>query len=178
MALLTRISRLFRADIHAVLDRVEEPGVLLRQAIREMEEAHALDEQRFKLSNHEQAQLGTRKADLERALEQIAEELDVCFTAGNDDLARTLIKRKLETRRHVRFVTGKQESLQAKLTDLATRLEDNRTRLDSMRQKAELLSEDDAPTSPEEQWSAPDFSIGEADVEVAFLREKQRRNPS
>ncbi len=178
MALLTRISRLFRADIHAVLDRVEEPDVLLRQAIREMEEAHALDEQRFKLSNHEQARLGARKADLERSLEQIAEELDVCFTAGNDDLARTLIKRKLEGQRHIRFVTGKQESLQEKLSDLATRLEDNRTRLDSMRQKAELLSEDDAPAVPEEQWSAPDFSIREADVEVAFLREKQRRNPS
>ena len=39
MALINRMSRLFTADVHAVLDRIEEPDVLLRQAIREMEEA-------------------------------------------------------------------------------------------------------------------------------------------
>ena len=38
MALITRFSRLFRADLHAVLDRIEEPDVILRQAVREMEE--------------------------------------------------------------------------------------------------------------------------------------------
>ena len=38
MALITRVSRLFQADFHAVLDRIEEPEVLLRQAVREMEE--------------------------------------------------------------------------------------------------------------------------------------------
>ena len=38
MALMTRVARLFRADLHAVLDRIEEPEVLLRQALREMED--------------------------------------------------------------------------------------------------------------------------------------------
>ena len=34
MAIVTRLTRLFRADAHAVLDRLEEPEVLLRQAVR------------------------------------------------------------------------------------------------------------------------------------------------
>lgn len=38
MALINRISRLFSADFNAVLDRIEEPDVLLKQALREMEE--------------------------------------------------------------------------------------------------------------------------------------------
>ena len=41
MALITRVSRLLRADVHAVLDRLEEPDVLLQQAIRDMEEVVA-----------------------------------------------------------------------------------------------------------------------------------------
>ena len=45
MTLITRLSRLFRADFHAVLDRIEEPETLLRQAIREMEEEIACQEQ-------------------------------------------------------------------------------------------------------------------------------------
>ena len=46
MALITRVSRLFQADFHAVLDRIEDPEALLRQAVREMEEELAHDEQR------------------------------------------------------------------------------------------------------------------------------------
>ena len=44
MALITRVARLFRADLHAVLDRIEEPDVLLKQAVREMEEELASEE--------------------------------------------------------------------------------------------------------------------------------------
>ena len=43
MALITRISRLFQADFHAVLDRIEEPEQLLKQAIREMEDSLELN---------------------------------------------------------------------------------------------------------------------------------------
>ena len=38
MALIKRLSRLFAADLHAVLDQIEEPEALLKQAVREMEE--------------------------------------------------------------------------------------------------------------------------------------------
>ena len=46
MTLIARVSRLFRADLHAVLDRVEEPDLVLRQAVREMEEDLARDGRR------------------------------------------------------------------------------------------------------------------------------------
>ena len=45
-----------------------------------------------------------------------------------------------------------------------------------MRQKAELLAENDAPSPAREPWSVMDVSVRDEDVEVAFLREKQRRN--
>jgi len=49
MALINRLSRLFRADFHAVLDQIEEPEALLKQAIRDMEDDLANTEQRIKL---------------------------------------------------------------------------------------------------------------------------------
>ena len=99
MALITRVSRLFQADFHAVLDRIEEPEVLLRQAVREMEEELARDEQRSKMLTHEQRQLVTRETGLKQSLHDIDEELDTCFAAGNDELARACIRRKLEAQR-------------------------------------------------------------------------------
>ena len=50
MALINRMSRLFTADVHAVLDRIEEPEALLKQAIREMEEEVQGAEQRDRKS--------------------------------------------------------------------------------------------------------------------------------
>lgn len=178
MALITRVSRLFRADIHAVLDRVEEPGVLLRQAVREMEEELARDEQRLRVLQHEHGQLDERITDLAQSLGEIEQELDVCFISGKDDLARALIRRRLEAQRFHKFLTRKRGTLDATLAGLGARLEENRTRLESMRQKAELLVEEEVAVSPGDNWSTPDFTVRDEDVEVAFLREQQKRRPS
>ncbi|MEN8206031.1 MAG: PspA/IM30 family protein [Pseudomonadota bacterium] len=178
MALITRVSRLFQADFNAVLDRIEEPDVLLRQAVREMEEALARDEQRSKVLKHEQGQLSARETDLEQSLNEIEEELDVCFDTGNDDLARTSIKRKLEAQRYCKGLSRKRLTLQETLDDLNTRLRENRARLESMRQKAELLAGESTRARPADNWTIPDITVRDEDVEVAFLREKQQRSRS
>jgi phage shock protein A len=157
MALITRMSRLFRADVNAVLDRIEEPDVLLRQAIREMEEDLAHDEQRARLLEHDQLQLDARLAD-----------------SGKDDLARALIRRRLEAEQQQRLLTGRRDALAQTRAGLRRRLDDNRRRLDAMRQKADLLAVDEADRR-DERWTGPDVGIRDEDVEVAFLREKQRR---
>ena len=176
MALITRVTRLFQADLHAVLDRIEEPDVLLRQAVREMEDALARDEQRSKLLQHEHGQLISRQAEQNQLLGEIEEELDVCFAAGKDDLARTLIRRRLETQRLRKFLAGKAATLQTTLSGLQAQLEENRAQLDSMRQKAELLADDDSTGDRDADWNRPQITVREEDVEVAFLREKQQRS--
>ena len=176
MALITRISRLFQADLHAVLDRLEEPDLLLRQAVREMEDDLARDEQGVKALNHQLEQLISRETDIRHSLGEIEDELDVCFQSGKDDLARALIKRKLEALRFQKFLSRKREVQERTLSGLRTRLQENRGRLDSMRQKAELLAEETVSDSFEDNWSSPDIVVREEDVEVAFLREKQKRS--
>ena len=178
MALITRVSRLFQADFHAVLDRIEEPEVLLRQAVREMEEELAQDEQRCKMLQHEQGQLTARETDLEQSLQEIEGQLDVCFDSDNDELARTAIRRKLETQRFCKGLARKRLTLQETLDDLNTRLGENRARLESMRQKAELLAEESTCTRPVDNWNLPEVTVRDEDVEVAFLREKQHRRQS
>jgi phage shock protein A len=175
MALITRVSRLFQADLHDVLDRIEEPVVLLRQAIREMGEALAQDERRFKAMSREHGQLITRETELEHSLQEMEEQLDICFDTKNNDLARTLIRRKLETQRYRKFLYRKKDSLEKTLSSLKGRLGENRERLDSMRQKAELMAEDKPPEQSEDNWASPDFTVRDEDVEVAYLREKQNR---
>jgi len=182
MALITRVTRLFRSDLHAVLDIIEDPLVLLKQAVREMEASIDSDEQQVKLLNHEHRQVLSRQADLDQFFKQLEEELDICFESGKDDLARGLVKRKLETQRLASVLLQKHDTLATKLDELNARLDENRSRLTSMRQKAEILSEHEMSSDAVEYCdgsrSAPDVAISSEEIEVAFLREQQNRGRS
>ncbi len=182
MALITRISRLFSADFHAVLDRIEEPELLLRQAIREMEEELLKSEHRIKWVQQEQQQLGAQEDDIEQTLSSLDEEMDICFTSGKDDLARKLVKRKLEAQLQLKRVADRHRSGGKMLTELQAAVTENHDQLDSMRQKAELLLARDESGAPFSAWqekcSAREIQVQEEDIEVAFLREKQRRSRS
>lgn len=181
MALITRVSRLFRSDLHAVLDRIEEPEVLLRQAIREMEEELSSDEQRIKLMKHEQGQIADRLSDLDHRLADIEEQLDVCFASKKEDLARALVRRKLEAGQFQKAMAKKREALEEKLKTLSARIDENRMRLEDMRQKAELLAAEAEPEVAGYGWSSLEpgqCRVRDEDVEVALLREKQKRSRS
>ncbi|MES9972187.1 MAG: PspA/IM30 family protein [Candidatus Thiodiazotropha sp.] len=182
MALITRLSQLFRADVNAVLDRMEEPEILLKQAVRDMQEALAKDDQRVKVIELELKQILSRQAELEQRLDRVTEELDLCFDTGNEALARTLLKRKLEAQRYLDYLARKQQEFQEAGEVLKKRIDENRSRLDSMQQKAELLAGSDKQETEHACWNEPDFmgqfAVNEDDIELAFLREKQRREAS
>ncbi len=177
MALINRISRLFTADVHAVLDRIEEPDVLLKHAIREMEEELARGEQRVRALDHERGALADRGAKVQTALGELAEQLDVCFADGNDELARKVVKRRLETERLERHVTERRAAVDKELAVRRAVLDEQRDQLDVMRQKAELLTSTSGDDGPWGRAKA-ELAVGDADVEVAFLRERQKRRPS
>lgn len=174
MALINRMARLFTADVHAVLDRIEEPDVLLKHAVREMEEELAHGEQRARALEHEHDALGDRERKAAALKAELEVELDVCFTSGSDELARKVVRRKLETERLDRHIAERRAALAKELAAQRAALDEQREQLDVMRQKAELLAA--APVNDE--LRSGDFAVGEADVEVAYLRERQKRRPS
>ena len=68
MAIIQRLSRLFLADFHSVLDHIEEPESLLKQALREMEEELEQSEKRIKC--------------IEATLRQIVLQVLICRLEG------------------------------------------------------------------------------------------------
>ena len=180
MALINRISRLFKADFNAVLDRIEEPEALLRQAIREMGEELAAGECRVRVLEREREALTARRTKLDASLRDLDGQLDVCFDSGNDALARKLVKRKLEAERLGKHLTERIEAIDKKLAARRADFVEQREHLDVMRQKAELLTEGSEPGARSfgDEWSAGRFAVGDDEVEVAFLRERQRRTQS
>ena len=176
MALINRMSRLFTADVHAVLDRIEEPDVLLKHAIREMDEELAGSEQRVRQLEHERGALAERHVKIQAALAELAAQLDVCFANGNDELARKVVKRKLETERLGQHVAERSAGVVKELAERRALVDEQRERLDVLRQKAELLAA--APSGGSDEWGRAGFTVSEDEVEVALLRERQARKPS
>ncbi len=179
MALINRMSRLFAADVHAVLDRIEEPDVLLRQSIREMEDELARSEQHARRLEHQRATLADRLRKVEAALVELGEQLDVCFAAGNEELARRLIKRRLETQRLGKHIAERRAAADTALVERREKLDEQREHLDVLRQKAELLAETArSGNSGIDECANGEFVVGDDEVEVAFLRERHRRSKS
>ncbi len=182
MALINRISRLFKADFHAVLDQIEEPEMLLKQAIREMEDDLAETEQRIRVCAHEQEALATRNSEVDKKLAEIDDELDLCFASKKDDLAKGLIKKKLEAERLSKRLSAKDSAADKYLTEQRAMLDENRATLEGLRQKAELFAQR-VPADSESEfddiaWMAQELRVSDDEVEVAYLREKNARSQS
>lgn len=183
MALINRVSQLFKADLNAVLDHIEEPEQLLKQAVRDMEDGLAISERRIKACAQEQEALEARKQDILSSSVELDEQLDLCFDSGKDDLARGLIRRKLEAGRLVKRLDARLEANERFLDKERKLLDENRATLEGLRQKAELFVSrarmDDSRSGADfSSHVARELAVGDDEVEIAFLREKSARGAS
>ena len=183
MALINRVSRLFKADFNAVLDQIEEPEQLLKQAIRDMEDELAAVEQRIALCAHDQEALGVRGNELRSAIDEFNDQLDLCFESEKDDLAKALIRKKLEAEKILKQLVSKFEANERYLEEQRKLLNENRSTLESLRQKAELISH--RPTTSDSGsdfddigWMSRELCISDDEIEIAYLREKAQRSAS
>jgi len=181
MALINRISRLVKADFHAVLDHIEEPGPLLRQAMREMEDELALAERRIARRAQDLEVLAARRAELEAECAASDAQLDLCFASQKDDLARKLIRRKLLVEKQLKQLQAAEQADARLLDEQRRQLAQNRAALKSLQQQAALV-EDGAPGQRQPAFGrdAGDLAaaISDDEVEIAFLAEQHRRAAS
>jgi phage shock protein A len=182
MALINRVTRLFKADFHAVLDQIEEPELILKQAVREMEDGLAETEQHIRVLARDQEALTNRKAEIDTRLARLDEELDLCFASQKHELARNLIRKKLEAQQLSEHLGSELSAARKRLAEQREMLDENRACLESLRQKAELFTRR-APRTTDTgmndiAWMTRELKVGDDEVEVAYLRELSARSSS
>lgn len=173
MALINRLTRLFQADFNAVLDRIEEPELQLKQAVREMHLALDQDQQRLALINHEITQVKQDEMDGTALLQTYEEEMNICLAVKKDDLARDLIRRKLSLEQKMQSLAKQRQCASAQIEQLTRKIEEERQQLAGMKQKVDLLLDNDDCFAGK-QTAAAD-SIRQQEIEIALLREKEKR---
>ncbi|CAN5716933.1 PspA/IM30 family protein [soil metagenome] len=97
MGITDRISRIVRANINELVDRAENPEVMIDQIIRDMKSG--IDEARGQVATMiaQEKLLAGDLADAEKLATAWGEKADRAVTAGKDDLAREALRRKRDS---------------------------------------------------------------------------------
>lgn len=173
MAIINRLARLFKADLHAVLDHMEEPELQLKQAIREMTEQRQLKELEVRNIKTRQSDLSSSKQSAEKLLLKTNNEIAVCFDSDNENLARGLIRRKLETKAFIQSLEIEIDKAEKFVMSVKKELEEFDVSLNSMKQKAALMPKQQSNQSASAGAMGPVNQIKDSDVEVALLQERR-----
>lgn len=179
MAILTRVSRLLAADLHAVIDRLEEPQAQLQQAVREMQQ---LTTQLEREQQQGEARLQSLAEQQQKLLAQqttTQQELELCLDAAEDELARAVVRRSLQLAAMLELSSAELQQAQTQHRNRAELLAEHQTQLEALTAQAQLLevSLRDAP-KPNASANLGSTSITEAQIDIALLAHQQRRAQS
>lgn len=94
MRILQRIIRLCRADLHGVMDKLEDRELLIKQYIRDMEESLRQKEVLVSDLNQTKNELQVEIEKCNKELEKLESDLDLAVRKEKDDIARMLIRRQ------------------------------------------------------------------------------------
>src|SRR5262249_49477709 len=150
MTLITRITRLFKADLHGILDGLEEPEEVIKQGIRDMEEDIAAQEHYLEELRAALQRLEREAQEMTVAMQEIEPQIALCFAAENESLARNLIRKRLEMIRRAKGIARAQEETRAQSDSLATRIATHKAQLASVVEKLKVYEE----TRPSQPWAS------------------------
>jgi phage shock protein A len=176
MGIIKRVSRLFKADMHGILDILEEPEMILKQAVREMQEEIEKSENHLNFLLCQQARLNKIDQELATRIIDLQQQISFCLDK-NELLAKSLLRKKLEAELQIKAVTQQLHELVAEHSQQASQLDERKEKLQATLDKAALFSEQHSNADINEQMSVGAGFMARAvtqeDVELAFLHEKQ-----
>jgi len=177
MGIMTRFTRLCKADIHGVMDQIENKELILKQCLREMEES--IGKKQGKLKQLEAAfdQVRNETQQLKREVDKIEQDLKTAIEKEKDDIARLLIKKRMKTNQHMDASGRHAETIEKQIKMLNENIEaqkhqyaEMQLRSESWLQKAEHLKWEESTSRiiPETAW----HSISDEEVELELIKRK------
>ena len=94
MGILSRMLRLCKADVHGVMDQIEDKGLLLKQYLREMEIALKDKETRLSHISQNCRQAESELSHCRAGVHKLEKDLDLAVRREKDDIARVLIRKR------------------------------------------------------------------------------------
>lgn len=133
MAIIARIVKIFKADIHGVMDRLEDRKLLLKQHLRDMEEVLHRKESKLKKMTAEYNQKQKVIADYRQQWEVLDHDLTVALRKNKYEIARLLIRKIKPLENMSEELTRHSDALNEELTQFKNHLEQQRFRYEQLK---------------------------------------------
>ena len=178
MAILTRILRLFKADIHGVMDHIEDQGLLLKQHLRDMEESLVQKEAELKQMCFARDQARQDYEKGKKDSDNLEQDLEVAIRKDRDDIARMLIK-KLKPLTHIQSERCSHiDRLNHETKQLKENIELQRLQYEQLRQQAANFFHRNAKHNEDHRWTPTQADFGARDlsdeeIELELLQRKE-----
>jgi phage shock protein A len=177
MSIMTRFVRLWKADIHGVMDQMEDKRLLLNQHLRDMETALERKDADLKALIRSR---GNARAELEKIAKEavkLNDDLNAAIQKDRDDIARFLIKKLRPVSRRQEELEAHIQGLDRDITRVQECLETQKMTCDSIRMKADAYFrkseqnswQNDFPDIFPEAWRD---EASEEEIELELLRRK------
>ena len=183
MGIATRIVKIFKADIHGVMDQLEDQGLLLKQYLRDMEEALNLKDAKLakKIALRNRVQKEHDKYDQQyRALDH---DLTVAVQKGKDDIARMLIRKIKPLGSLCDELAGQVATLDEEISQFKEHLSEQRLQYEQLKiRSAEYFHRTEMRVREKDMLNIiPNNLSGklsEDEIELELLKRKEALNPN
>jgi len=178
MSILTRTFRLFKADIHGVMDQIEDQGLLLKQHLRDMEEALVLKEAKLKQMCFAKDQALQDYEKGKKESNNLEQDLEVAIRKDRDDIARMLIK-KLKPLAHIQSERHSHiDRLNHEIEQFKNEIELQRLQYEQLRQQAAIFFHRTEKQNENHGWPAMQvgngvYDLSDEEVELELLQRKE-----
>ena len=132
MGIASRIVNIFKADIHGVMDQFEDQGLLLKQYLRDMEQALNQKEADVARKIALRNQIQKEHDKYHQQYQTLDDDLTVAVQKGKDDIARMLIRK-------TKPLVGLRDELDAQLSSLDEELTQLKAHLSQQQLQYEQL---------------------------------------
>lgn len=181
MSLLNRISRLVRANINHLLDQAEDPELMVKQLIRDMEESLVEVHREAVRAVARQKTLEKQITATEDSIRDLEEKARLVLSQNDEPLAKQILTKKLHILNTHESLQGELKNashfagqLRSTLTNLKNRLEEAKRKRDEVvsrhraaeaQLKAQEISRRSAETLSTAAGSMADFQAASQSLE-------------
>ncbi len=136
MAIIARIVKIFKADIHGVMDRLEDRRLLLKQYLRDMEEVLLHKEAKLRQMKVSHNQKQKDLADYRQQWQALDHDLTVALRKNRDEIARMLLRKMKPLENKSEKLTRHLEALKEEMIQFKNHLKQQHRRYEQLKYRS------------------------------------------
>lgn len=174
MSLLERVSTLIRANLNELIEKAENPEIMIKQVVVDMENQFLQVKTQVAVAMADQHVLEKKQMDNEQKAAEWTRKAELALDKGDEELARAALERSLTHRQLAESFTGQVADQKTQVENLKSALVKLEQKLAEARSKRDVLIAQHRRARAMNRAGEAQVNIGEAGSSVAFDRMKSR----